>query len=260
VSAKAQLILLDPATLQTLETRPIPVFWPDSAGYGYLWLQAALNNGKIILTVSGYEQVYYAYDLDTQTLTRTQQLAGGTNIVNARASAASRSKLQLVYVKGANLQSATSSDPDLFSVTFFPAPDDWMADYAFPPVSPDGSKIAKYTYGMYNELFNIYETATIVQLGTVANAQRYSAPVLRFTESGTELFIVDGGQGRFDIYDATSSNTGLKYSATFEPYNYYAGLNSFDITPDQGAVILYGANNGNGIGSMPPMKIIPVSR
>jgi hypothetical protein len=258
VAGKAQLILLDPATLQTIETRPIPVIWPDSAGYGSLGLVAALNNGKIILTISGVGQVYFAYDLDTQALTRTQQIQG--HAVNASASAASLSTLQLVYVKDVNLHSMTSSDAELFTVTFFAAQDSWMADYAFPPVSPDGRKAAIYANGIYDALFNLYDTTSITQLGTVANSTRYNAPVLRFTESGNELFIVDGGQGRFDIYGAQLNDTSLKYSTTFKPYNYYAGLSNFCITPDQGAVILYGATNGNGVGSMPAIKIIPVSR
>jgi hypothetical protein len=258
VSGPAKLTLLDPATLQTIETRPIPAFWPDSAGYGYLSLEAALNNGKIILNVSGMGQVYYVYDLDNQTLTRTQQPNIAGHIVNASASAASLGTLQLVYVKNVNLPSQASTDPDVFAVTFFPAPDSWSAVYALPPTSPDGRKVAMYTYGSDNELYKLYDTATLALLGTVSNAQAYGAPVLRFTDSGDELFVVDASQGRFDIYGAVPNDTSLKYADTFAPYRNFAGV--FQITPDQGALILYGATHDSGSGSLPAIKIVPISR
>lgn len=259
-SGPAQLILLDPATLQTIETRPLPKFWLNSAGYGYLWLEAALNSGKIILTISGVGQVYYAYDLDNQTLSRTQQLSQGAQIVNANASAASRSTLQLLNYKSADQPNPGSMDPELFTVTYFAAPASWSSSSAFPPSSPDGRKVALYGYRADNELFTLHETATLAPLGSIINATRYSAPVLRFTESGDELFVVDGGQGRFDIYGAGLNDTGLKRAYTFERYNAAGSLNRFEITPDQGAVILYGATNGNGSGSLPSIKILPVVR
>jgi hypothetical protein len=261
VSGKAQIILLDPVTLQTADVRPIPVIWPDSAGYGYLWLEAVLNSGKIVLTISGIDRVYFVYDIDNQTLTRTQQSSGDAHIINANSSAALLSTLQLVYVKSVNLQSKTSSDPDLFTVTFFAAPESWSADYSLPPISPDGRKVAKYTFGRNNELFNLYDTTTITQFGTIANAKKYDAPVLRFTDSGDELLIVDGGQGRFDIYGAKVNDAGLKYSENFSPYSIYANLNDIYMTPDHGALILSGVGYGGGNASPPPpIKIIPLSR
>lgn len=255
-SGDAKFILLDPATLDTLEDRPIPVTWHQSAGYGFLSIEAVLNNGKLLFTISGLPKYFYVYDLQARTVTRTNQDSSEANVVNRDASALALSTAQLVYVKTGNRPQVVSSDPGLFSVTLFAAPDDWHADYAFPGASPDGQKTARYGYSASGSRFDVHETATINLIGSVISERRYDAATLRFTESGRELYIIDGGQGRFDIFGAVPNDTALHHAITFTPYSYYAALPSAYLTPDQGAVILY---NARGAGQVPSIRVLPIA-
>lgn len=255
----ARIVMLDPLTLDTVEERAVPVIWYQSAGYGFLSLEAVLNDGRVLLTISGMPRFFYVYNLNNRTLTRTDQDSGSAFIVNASYSPLIQSRAHVVYVKTGNRPQVASTDAGLFDVTLFAAPDDWHADYAFPGTSPDGRKAPHYSY-FNNVVFELYDTSAITLIGQIVNSQSYSAASIKFTESSDEFYVIDGGQGRFDLYGASLNDTALRHSVSFTPYSYYAAMPRPYLTPDHGAVILYGATNGNGVGATPPMKVLPIPR